>query len=253
MKRFIAIVLLLGSILLSGCGDKEAREYAAKLIPVLDSYQEQLSQKIKVEQESYLELADNFEEARQADVKLRLGKERFVRSEELGEEVAGSKNPPSLLKLLEEIQKYADEDFKVTKVLLQEGLDTRSKHLSDLESLEVELQKIKLLKESLTELAKGKSGFKQFKEATEFTLQTNVEINKLLCVDLKKELADLTAEKADLTTEKATAEKEEAEKPNAEKGKPPYAKAIAALNEKISRVNERISRLNERIATKKCA
>jgi outer membrane murein-binding lipoprotein Lpp len=228
MNRLIAIILVLGSVLLSGCGDKEAREYAAKLIPVLDSYQEQLSQKIKVEQDSYQELADNFEQARQDDIKTKSEKERFVRAEDLGVEIAGSKSPPSLLKILDEVQKYADEDFKTSKELLQEGLDTRSKHLSDLESLEVELQKIKLLKESLTELAKGKSGFKQFKEATEFVLQTDSEINKLLCVDLKKELADLTAEKA-----------------KAEKEKTPDEKAIAALDQKISR-------LNERITTKKC-
>ncbi len=224
MKRLIALLLVLGSVVLSGCGDKEAREYAAKLIPVLDSYQEQLSQKIKVEQESYQELADNFEQARQADIKIRLMAERRVRSEELGAEVAASRNPPSLLKILDEIQKYADEDFKTTKVLLQEGLDTRSKHLSDLESLEVELQKIKLLKGSLTELAKGKSGFKQFKEATEFILQTDVEINKLLCVDLKKDLESFKAEKAKTSDEK-----------------------------EIGSLNEKISRLNERIATKKCS
>lgn len=223
MKKLIGLLLILVSLTLSGCGDKEAREYAAKLIPVLDSYQEQLTQKIKVEQQSYEELAENFEQARQDDIKTRLEKERVVRSMELGEDVANAKNPPALSKIIAEIQKYAEEDFKTTKVLLQEGLDTRSKHLADLESLEIELQKIKLLKESLTELSKGKSGFKQFKEATEFALQTDVEVNKLLCIDLKKTLAELTAEKAKTTD----------------------AAAKKALDEKIAR-------LNERIATKKC-
>jgi hypothetical protein len=223
MKRLTALMLFLGSVMLSACGDKEARDYAEKLIPVLDSYQEQLSQKIKAEQEFYSELADNFEQARQDDIKTRLEKERAVRSQDLGEQFARSNTPPSLSRILEEVQKYADEDFKTTKALLQEGLDTRSKHLADLESLELEVQKVKLLKQSLNELSKGKSGFKKFKEATEFILQTEAEINKLLCIDLKKNLATLEAEKA--------------------KTSEPAAKKA---------LDSRIASLKQRIATKKC-
>lgn len=222
MKRILASLLVLAAVSLSGCGDKEAREYAAKMIPVLDSYHEQLSQKIKAEQESYEELAGTFEEARKDDISLRLASERNTRSEELGEEIANADEAPSLSKILESVREYADEDFKTTQALLQEGLDSRSKYLTDLESLEVELQKIKLLKEALTELAKSKSDFKQFKEATDFLLKTDEGINKLLCVDLKKELEKLNAEKA------------------------------AAKDEDKVKTEEKITRLKERIATKKC-
>lgn len=223
MSRLRAMLLVLISLALSGCGDKEAREYAAKLIPVLDSYQEQLSQKIKAEQDSYEELAANYEEARKTEITLRLASERNTRSFELGEEFATASKPPTLSKILEGIQKYADNDFKATQGILEEGLDARSRYLTDLESLEVELQKIKLLKESLKELAKSKKDFKQFQEATAFLLTTDAEINKLLCVDLAKEKTALIQEKADATD---PAEKQ--------------------------KITQKLKRLEERMATKKC-
>lgn len=225
MKRLSATLMVLICIALSGCGgDKEAREYAAKLIPVLDAYQEQLSQKIKAEEDSYDELAANYEEYRRKDITLRLASERNSRSADLGEEIANAGRAPSLSKILDGLQKYADNDFKATKEILQEGLDARSKYLTDLESLEIELQKIKLLKESLTELSKEKKNFKQFQEATDFLLKTDAEINKLLCVDLKKE-------KDALTTEQSAATDPE-------------------MKEKLEL---KINRLKARMDTKKCA
>jgi len=199
MKRIRATLLVLMSVALSGCGDKEAREYAAKLIPVLDSYQEQLSQKIKAEQDSYEELASNYEQVRKEEITMRLASERNSRSAELGEEIAAATRPPTMSKILDEIQNYAQDDFKATQAILEESLDARSRYLTDLESLELELQKTKLLKESLKELSKSKKGFTQFKEATDFLLQTDAEINKLLCADLKKEKDEVTAEEANET------------------------------------------------------
>lgn len=101
MKRILASLLVLAAVSLSGCGDKEAREYAAKMILVLDSYQEQLSKKIKAEQDSYDELFDTYEEARKDDISTRLTNERNIRSEELGEEIAKADKAPSLSKILE--------------------------------------------------------------------------------------------------------------------------------------------------------
>jgi outer membrane murein-binding lipoprotein Lpp len=222
MKRLRATFLVLFSLALSGCGDKEAREYAAKLIPVLNTYQEQLAQKIKAEQDSYEELAANYEEVRKDEIIIRLASERNSRSAELGEEIASATKPPSVSKILDAVQKYADNDFKATQGILEEGLDARSKYLTDLESLEVELQKIKLLKESLTELTKSKKDFKQFKEATDFLIATDVEINKLLCVDLRKGKDDLTRQKAAATD---AAEKEK------------IAQAIKRLEERITSKN----------------
>src|SRR5215211_4129580 len=100
MKKLTIALLVLISLSMPACKDQEAREYAARLIPVLDSYQEQLSQKIKAEQESYEELADNFESARKDAVVDDLKKERVVRSEELGEEFAVAKNAPPLSSII---------------------------------------------------------------------------------------------------------------------------------------------------------
>lgn len=225
MKRLSTILLVLISLALSGCGsDKEAREYAAKLIPVLDAYQEQLSQKIKAEEDAYDELAANYEEYRREDITLRLASERNTRSADLGEEIANAGKAPTLSKILDGLQKYADNDFKASKEILEEGLDARSKYLTDLESLEIELQKIKLLKESLKELSKGKKDFQQFQEATDFLLKTDAEINKLLCVDLKKEKDALTKDQTAATD--------------------------AAIKAKL---DLKIKSLDARMATKKCA
>jgi hypothetical protein len=222
MKKILTTLLIIGVVSLSGCGDKQAREYAAKLIPVLDSYQEQLSQKIKAEQDSYEELAQTYEEARKADISIRLSSERLRRSEELGEKVAASKDAPALSEILESLQEYAKLDFETTQSLLQEELGARSKYLSDLESLEIELQKIKLLKDALKELAKSKGEFKTFKGAADFLLKADEGVNKLLCTDLKKQLDQLNE-----------------------------AKTTASGDEK-KKLEQEIKQVKERMATKKC-
>ena len=222
MRRMLTSLLIIGAACLSGCGDKEAREYAAKMIPVLDSYQEQLSQKIKAEQDFYEELADTYEEARKADISIRLAAERERRSEELGE-IAKSRGAPTLSQITASLQDYAKLDFETTQSLLQEEMDARSKHLSDLESIEIDLQKIKALKQALKELSKSKGDFKSFKEATDSLIKTDEGVNKLLCTDLKKQLDQLN-----------------------------QAKANASADEQ-KKLEQKIERLTERMATKKCS
>jgi len=223
MKNTIIILLLLVTVFSSGCDDKEAREYAQKMIPVLDSYQEQLSQKIKVEKESYNELADTYDEARKKDIILRLTNERRRRAELAADKLINSKDNISLLSILDSLQDYAKSDFETTQTLLQEELNTRSQYLTNLESLEIELQKIKSLKEALQELAKGKSDFKKFKQSADFVLKTDEEINKLLCVDLNKQLEQLNTELKDANGDEKT------------------------------QIEKQIQRLKERMKTKKCS
>jgi outer membrane murein-binding lipoprotein Lpp len=224
MKKSIVLLVIVAVISLSGCGDKEARQYAAKLVPVLDSYQEQLSQKIKAEQDSYQELAAAYEEARKADISIRLAGERERRSEDLGERLSKSKDAPTLAQLFASLQEYAKSDFETTQIVLQEAIDARSKYLDNLESLEIEMQKVKLLKEALQELSKGKSDFSNFKEAANFLLKTEEGVDKQLCGDLKKQLDQLTK---DL-------------------GK-------AAAPEEKKKLQEKIKQTNERMTTKKCS
>jgi outer membrane murein-binding lipoprotein Lpp len=224
MKKLIVLSLLVAVVGLSGCGDKDAREYAAKLGTVLDSYQEQLSQKIKAEQTSYEELAAAYEEARKADIDIRLAGEREKRSEDLGEKVAKSKDAPTLSQLFASLQEYGKLDFETTQTVLQETIDARSKYLDNLESLELELQNVKLLKAALQELAKGKSDFAKFKGAGEFLLATDGEINKQVCTDLKKQLDQLTKDKGTASSDKDK-----------------------------KKIDEKIKKTSERLATKKCS
>lgn len=222
MKKLIGLLLITAVVSLSGCGDKEAREYAAKLIPVLNSYQEQLSQKIKAEQDSYEELAEAYEEARKADIVIRLSSDRERRSEDLGERLSKSTNAPTLSQLFASLQEYGKSDFETTQTVLQEGIDARSKYLDNLESLEIELQKVKLLKDALQELAKGKSDFAKFKGAADFVLNTDAEVNKLMCADLKKQLDQL----------------------NKDRG--------TASGAQKKKIEEKIKQTTERMATKQC-
>jgi hypothetical protein len=228
MKKVILPMLIITLVsFFTGCGDKEAREYAAKLIPVLDRYQEQLSQKIKAEQASYEELAAAYEEARKEDITIRLTRERSRRSEDVGEKLTNAKDAPTLAQILAPLQEYAKSDFETTQSVLQEGLDARSKYLADLESLEIEQQKLKTLKKALQELAEAKSDFKKFKNATDFLLKTDEGINKLLCADLKKQLEQLNKDLAAAKEAKDDAE--------------------------TKRVQQQITRTTERMATKNCA
>jgi uncharacterized lipoprotein YehR (DUF1307 family) len=224
MKKLIRLLLILSVVSLSACGDKEARQYAAKLVPVLDSYQEQLSQKIRAEQESYQELAETFEEARKADITSRLSNERERRSEDLGERLSKAREAPTLAQVFATLQEYAKSDFETTQTVLQEAIDARSKYLDNVENLEIEFQKVKLLKDALLELSKGKGDFANFKAATDFLLETDKGVNKLLCADLKKLLDQLTKDKGAATT---PAERK--------------------------RIDQEIKRTVERMATKECS
>jgi hypothetical protein len=227
MKKILALLFIIALVTLSGCEDKEAQEYAAKLIPVLDSYQEQLSQKIKVEQDSYEDLAQTYEEARTADIDIRLRNERKRRSVDIGERFSNAKDAPTLSQIFTSLQEYAKLDFETTQAVLQEGLNARSQYLINLEGVEIELQKIKTFKEALKELAKPKSDFKKFKSATDFLIKTDDGISKLLCADLKKRITELETDSASATGDEKKEEKK--------------------------KIEQKIKQAKERIATKKCS
>jgi hypothetical protein len=266
MKRLKITLLVLISVSMPACKDEEAREYAARLIPVLDSYQEQLSQKIKAEQESYKELADNFESARKNAVIKDLAKEQVVRSEELGEEIAVAKNAPTLSTIIEPILKYGNHDFETTRALFQEALGARSRYLTELESLEIDLQKIKLLKESLQQLAKQKKDFQQLKEGTTFLSDTHVAMEKLDCGDLKNEVDALDKEigvldkeltglngKADEIAQKIKLGVPDKELTELNKKADEIAQKIKVRLAARQAAKDRNKSLSERMLTKECA
>jgi len=237
MKKLVTACIFAMIVVSSACSDKEAQDYAAKLIPVLDSYQEQLSLKIKTEKDFYEDLASTFEEARVDDIKIRLTAERSIRSKALAEDIFDDDKPPKLSTILDALQDYAKHDFETTRTMLDEQMDSRSKYLADLEGLEIDLQKIKTLKESLLDLSKSKSALKRFKDTGEFLSQSEEGVNTLLCADFKKTLEDLTAEKTDLESQIAASA--DVDKKN-------------LIEVKKKRVESQIKRLQERSKDRKC-
>lgn len=190
MKRTMTILLALSITALTGCGDKEAREYAAKLIPVLDGYQQQLGEKIKAEQQAYQAANQRFAREATLEITRRLEAERDARSEELGDVIARDEKPPTMSEILKALQDYGDRDFTTTEGLLAASMDARSRYLNELETLAIEQQKIKLLKESLGELARAKKDTKEFKEAAAFLQKTQAEMTKLACDNSPRQPVD---------------------------------------------------------------
>ena len=243
MKRLTTIIVGLMLLSVPACKDQEAREYATRLIPVLDSYQEQLGQKIKAEQESYQELAENFDSARKDGVVDDLAKERTVSSEALGEEITLAKDAPTFLTIIGPVLKYGNHDFETTQALFQEALGARSRYLTELESLEIDLQKIKLLKESLGQLAKQKKDFQQLKEASSFLSETHAAMEKLDCGDLENVVHALDKELEALDKELAELNKD------ADKNE----KKIKVKLEAKQLARDRKKSLSERMVTKECS
>src|SRR5215203_3444192 len=135
MKRSIAALVILCSMMLAGCGDKEAREYASKLVPVLNGYQEQLGKKIKAERKSY-EAADfRYAEAQKLEITTRLESERDARSEQMAEEIVSDGAPPSLTKIFAALADYGNHDFETTESILAAAMNSRSRYLTEIEGL----------------------------------------------------------------------------------------------------------------------
>ncbi len=191
MKKGILVLITAATFVLSGCGDKEAREYASKLIPVLDGYQQQLTAKVKEEKKSYERLADAYVGARKDDIMIRLASQRVNRSMDAADTLVADGKAPTRAELVALLQDYAKTDFDMTRSLLQEGMDSRSRYLADVESIELELQKVKLLKEALTQLAKPDSDVKRLKAAAEAIAKTKDATTKLMSAEVQAQIDQL--------------------------------------------------------------
>jgi hypothetical protein len=191
MKKGILVLITVATFVLSGCGDKEARDYARKLIPVLDGYQQQLTAKIKEEKKSYERLADAYVGARKDDIMIRLASQRVNRSMDAADTLVADGEVPTRSELVALLQDYAKTDFDMTRSLLQEGMDSRSRYLADVENIELELQKVKLLKEALTQLAKPDSDVKRLKAAAEAIAKTKDATTKLMSAEVQAQIDQL--------------------------------------------------------------
>lgn len=188
MNKLLLVLIIIATFSLSGCGDKEAREYARRLIPVVDAYQNELTTKKNAEQKAYQQLADAYVKARKDDIVIRLAGQRVSRATQAADTIVADEKVPTRSEIIALLQDYAKEDFGMTRSLFQEGMDSRSLLLADLENLEIELQRIKLLKEALGELARPDSDVKRLKAAAQSLAKGKGELDKLFSAEAKAQV-----------------------------------------------------------------
>lgn len=156
--------------------------------------------KINAEEKSYERLATAYVNARKDDIIIRLASQRASRAREAADVIMADGKAPTRSDIITLLQDYAKADFDMTRSLFQEGMDSRSRFLADLEDLEIELQRIKLLRETLTELAKPDSDVKRLKATAEAIAKTKEATTKLFSADSKsavKESKSVTEAAAD--------------------------------------------------------
>jgi hypothetical protein len=188
MKRLLTAIVLCCLVALSGCDDKDARDYANELAGVLKTYQSEVNKKIGAERASYKDLASTYAYARQVDLYTTLQTERLRRSEQLTDALlSGDKTvSPSDIKAL--VGDYARRDFDATREALEQESDGQAEYLASLESLELQADGIEKLSKALQELGKPKSDIKRLKELAAAASQFKEKFDSLECEDLARQI-----------------------------------------------------------------
>ena len=179
MKRAFVISLLCGVMFLSGCEDRDAQQYAKELIGVLDSYQTEVNKKIKVEKETYKNLAEIYQSAREDDRLEALTQERSERAEKMAEEMINGDYEPRPTEFLGRLRDYATFDFDMNRKLFELESDAQARYLSDIADLEFDAKNIAALSKALGELAKPKGSVQQIKDSAAFAKEVKDELDKL--------------------------------------------------------------------------
>jgi len=193
MKRFASIVFVCASMVFTACDDKDARQYSQQLISVLDSYQQQVDEKITAEKNSYKELATAYENARQRNIEQSLETERVERAEALATKISIADRAPRSSEILESLRSYGEHDFTISKDFLQIEADAQAQFLGDIEGLEFDSENIDDLRAALKELAKEKGKLKRIRDATRFVGEVKTHLDKLTCQDVDTELGSVNA------------------------------------------------------------
>jgi hypothetical protein len=201
MKRLIGMILICTLFLLTGCDDKDAREYANRLIDVLDSYQEEVDKKVSAEKDSYKELANAYDAARRRNIDETLEDERVERARKMAASMIDASHPPRDSEILESLRTYGDVDFGTTKDFLQVESDNQVQFLGDIEALEFESSTIDDLRASLKELAKPKGHLKSIRDAAVFAEDAKKEFDMLTCQDLSTEIKAIDSRLQAITAE----------------------------------------------------
>jgi hypothetical protein len=205
MNRVLAIILICSASLLTGC-DEEAQQYAKELNQVLSSYQEQVERKNNAEQAAYRSLTSYYAHAQEEDSFLKLQLERNERVRKLADEyVKGQRSAPTNSELRSLLKDFANFDFDETRKGLEDESDVNTRYLANLESLQIETEKMESLSKALDSLSKPKRPLAQLKEFVAFATKVDKEVQKLTCEDVAREIKCLEKQK---TAEKDAAKRE---------------------------------------------
>jgi hypothetical protein len=191
MRRICALFLMCLASFLTACDDRDAQNYAKELIGVLDSYQTQVSEKVKAERNSYKELAAIYAKGSSRVAESALKQERRERSRKLTTDMIRSEYPPTSSDILTSLKEYGEQDFDSTRKLIELESDAQAQFLGDIEALEFDVETIAALRESLKDLAKPKGKLKQLRDVAVFVKESKTAFENLTCHDLKGEIADL--------------------------------------------------------------
>jgi hypothetical protein len=216
MRKLIITAVVLSLLVLTGCDDENARNYAKELVGVLKSYQTEVNKKIAAEKKSYKDLAGTYAYAKQVELLTRLRTERFSRADSLTDDLRGGQtlSPSDIHKLLLD---HANFEFEATRQALMQESDGQAEYLASLESLELQAQNIAQLTKALEALAKPKSDLKKLKELAVAAKEVKTKFDALECAEIAEEIACLKAQQAtieaatDLSPEQKKAKKQKLE------------------------------------------
>jgi hypothetical protein len=196
MPRILIPLCLL--TLLTGCVDKEAREYAATLSALLTSYQSDIRKRIQTEERFYRDSANDFREEADTDVNRSLSLERDERSRELLAELQEKGRPPSTAFLQQRLRDYGNMDFDASRKVLERETSAQADFLAGLHDLDGHAKSIGALNKAVKDLAKAPSTLDQLKQLQVFVTGVKTEIDRMDCDDIKKSLAAAADERKSL-------------------------------------------------------
>jgi hypothetical protein len=216
MRKLMITAVVLGALVLTGCDDENARNYAKELVGVLKTYQTEVNKKIAAEKKSYKDLAGTYAYAKQVELLTRLRTERLSRADSLTDDLRGGRTltPSEIHKLLLD---HANLEFEATREALAQESDGQAQYLASLETLELQAQNIAQLTTALEALAKPKSDIKKLQELATAAKKFKTKFDELECAELAEEIACLKAQQAtiqargDLSAEQKKAKQQKLE------------------------------------------
>jgi hypothetical protein len=187
--------LVIGSLLLTGCGEQKIAEtYAAKMSDVLTSYRRQIDLKISAEQQSYSELAKAYDASAMNNSEQSLDLQRNQQATALVDEIQSRPGAPVFISSVQSrLQAYGEADFNEASQRFTREADAYKRALASLEDLSVEQTHLDNLSTALTTLAKPRSNIEQLKVLGQFGCDVNRNFQLL---DLATEIKDLAKQDA---------------------------------------------------------